>query len=99
MTADWNHGSKKGPAIGLILFVAPGTTRSLFAAQHVSAAFNLFDEHVFDLETVDVFANPARALRERVLVTPTLLAPACGRRIVGDMSDAAILVYFLQSIT
>ncbi len=99
MTVDSDHESRKQPAIRLILFVAPGTTRSLFAARHVSEAFNLFDEHVFELETVDVFADPSRALRERVLVTPTLLAPACGRRIVGDMSDAAILVYFLQSIT
>jgi circadian clock protein KaiB len=84
--------------IRLLLFLAPDTARSQLAARNITRAFQSFDERVFDLEIVDIFAQPARALRERVLVTPTLLAPDLGRRIVGDMSDAALLTYFLQSI-
>jgi circadian clock protein KaiB len=84
--------------IRLVLFLAPDSARSQLAQQNVSAAFRTFGDAAFELETVDVFAEPTRALRERVLVTPTLLAPGCGRRIVGDLSDASLLQYFLHSI-
>jgi circadian clock protein KaiB len=98
MTAPAAGRSVEHAPIQLVLFLAPDTARSQLAAQNVSAAFRAFEDDAFELETVDVFADPARALRERVLVTPTLLATACGRRIVGDLSDPALLLYFLQSI-
>ena len=52
----------------------------------------------FDLEIVNVYDDPDRALRERVLVTPTLLAPDSARRLVGDLSETAQLHYFLHGL-
>lgn len=44
----------------------------------------------YRIDTVDVLAEPLRALRDRVLVTPMLvrLAPEPERRIAGTLADA-----------
>jgi hypothetical protein len=55
-------------------------------------------ERSFALEIVNVYDDPERALLNRVLVTPTLLAPASARRLVGDCSEKLQLHYFLQGL-
>ena len=52
---------------------------------------HLADRH--RIEVIDVLTNPDRALKDRVLLTPTLfiLEPFPMRTIVGDLSEAAIL--------
>jgi hypothetical protein len=52
----------------------------------------------FAFEIVNVFEFPERALNNRVLVTPTLVAPSCGRRLIGDLSEASQRYYFLQAL-
>jgi hypothetical protein len=52
----------------------------------------------FDLEIVDVFADPRRILREGVLVTPTLVAKDLGSRVAGDPSNGSRLDYFFESL-
>ena len=47
---------------------------------------------------MNVFDDPERALAERILVTPTLLAPASAQRIVGDLGEVSQLRYFLQML-
>jgi circadian clock protein KaiB len=46
-----------------------------------------------EIEIVDLFADPGRALADKVLLTPTLsiLAGAKTRRIIGDLSDTSVL--------
>jgi circadian clock protein KaiB len=43
---------------------------------------------------VDVFAQPKRALAERIFMTPTLviLAPGPTRRLVGNLSETTIVL-------
>ncbi len=46
-----------------------------------------------EIEVVDVLQEPARALRERVLVTPTLvkLAPRPEARLIGNLSRTELV--------
>ena len=83
----------------LALFVALRSPSAGAAIGNVRAAFERFPNDAFDLEIIDVFEEPERALRERVLVTPTLIARPSGRRVVGDLSDPKILDVYLQSLT
>jgi circadian clock protein KaiB len=65
---------------------APNSTQALlnlrsFAAHH----FNL----PYRIEVIDVLKNPARALRDGIFLTPTLVRtrPAPQRKIVGSLSE------------
>ena|SRR3954470_24236123 len=51
----------------------------------------------YDLEIVDVLEQPQQAERDRILVTPTLirLAPLPPRRVLGDLSDTARVLWAL----
>jgi circadian clock protein KaiB len=50
------------------------------------------------LEIIDVLKNPEQALQDGVLVTPMLvkLAPPPERRILGNLSDRAMLLAVLE---
>ncbi len=71
------------------LYVAAETANSVQAMANLSA---LCREHLaghHDIEVVDVFREPKRALAEGIRMTPTLivLAPGPVRRIVGTLSQ------------
>lgn len=73
----------------LRLFVAGDAANS---SRAVSNLRSLCQEHQLvqcQIEVVDVFKEPERALAESVFMTPTLikLAPAPVRRIVGSLSQ------------
>jgi circadian clock protein KaiB len=85
-------------AVALYLFVANDGTRSIAAIANIKGALIEMPDRAFALEIVNVFDDPDRALTHRVLVTPTLLAPASARRLVGDLSEATQLRYFLQGL-
>jgi circadian clock protein KaiB len=84
--------------VRLFLFVANDAPRSIVAIANLRCALAELADRAFALEIVNVFDEPDRALAERVLVTPTLLAPACARRLVGDLSEKSLLRYFLQGL-
>jgi circadian clock protein KaiB len=88
------------PANGvqLFLFVANEAPRSIIAIENIKRALTELAELTFLLEIVNVYDDPERALSNRVLVTPTLLAPAAARRLVGDLSEKSQLHYFLQGL-
>jgi circadian clock protein KaiB len=50
------------------------------------------------VELIDVFAEPSRALRDGILVTPTLVrvAPAPLRQIIGDLRDRDAVIAVLD---
>jgi circadian clock protein KaiB len=85
-------------AVVLFLFVANDAPKSIIAIENIQRALAELTDRSFDLEIVNVYDDPDRALSNRVLVTPTLLAPAAARRLVGDLSEKTQLHYFLQGL-
>ena len=71
------------------LYVAGNTPNSTLAFANLTALCraHLPDRH--EIEVVDVFRQPQRALTDGILMTPTLvkLAPSPGQRIVGTLSQ------------
>lgn len=71
------------------LYVAAETQNSVRAIANLSALCRLYllDRH--EIEIVDVFKEPRRALEDHILMTPTLLklAPAPKRKIIGTLKD------------
>jgi circadian clock protein KaiB len=69
---------------------APNSTRAL-EALHAVCRRHLGDE--YDVTVIDVLREPARALADGILVTPTLikLAPGPTRTIIGDLSKADLV--------
>ena len=71
------------------LYVAGGAPNSARAVANLNALcrVHLPDRH--EIEVVDVFREPKRALADGILMTPTLvkLGPLPARRIVGTLSQ------------
>jgi circadian clock protein KaiB len=71
------------------LYVAGDALNSVQAVANLTALCraHLPDRH--EIEVVDVFRDPTRALADGILMTPTLvkLAPSPTRRIVGTLSQ------------
>lgn len=71
------------------LYVADNAANSVEAVANLRA---ICKEHLpsrHKIEIVDVFAQPQRALAERIIMTPTLviLQPGPARRLVGNLSE------------
>ena len=80
-----------GEAVLLRLYVAgqaPNSGRAIANLKAILKA-HLPDRH--RLEVVDVLERPERALKDGILVTPTLLklSPPPSVKIVGDLSETA----------
>ncbi len=71
------------------LYVAGDTSNSTQALANLGALCRSHLEHRHEIEIVDVFREPERALADGVYMTPTLvkLAPPPVRRIVGTLSQ------------
>jgi circadian clock protein KaiB len=86
----------------LRLYVAGSTPNSTRAESNLLAAIKEMDagDGSLELEIVDVFTHPKRALTDGVIVTPTLIAiVANGRKtIMGDLTDGAKLKLLLASL-
>ncbi len=76
------------------LYVAGTSPHSVQALHNLRALCreHLPDRH--DIEIVDVLAAPGRALRDGILVTPTLvkLAPAPAGRLLGNLSHTPTVI-------
>ena len=71
------------------LFVAADTLNSTQAVNNLNALCEMHLAGRHEIEVVDVFKDPKRALAEGIRMTPTLLklAPGPVRRIVGTLAD------------
>jgi circadian clock protein KaiB len=71
------------------LFVAAGTLNSIQAIANLNALCRSRLAGRHEIEVVDVFREPLRALADGIRMTPTLLklAPNPARRIVGTLSQ------------
>jgi circadian clock protein KaiB len=72
----------------LRLYVTGMTPRSTRAVENVRA---ICEEHLagrYDLEVIDIYQQPALAMREQIVAAPTLIKklPLPLRRIIGDLS-------------
>jgi circadian clock protein KaiB len=79
------------------LYIAGDAANSSQAVSNLNAVCR---EHLSDgceIEVVDVFKEPKRALAEGVFMTPTLikLAPGAIRRIVGTLSQTQVVLHTL----
>lgn len=88
---------KRLPLFKFRLYVAGDALNSAQARTNLSA---LCREHLLDrheIEIVDVFREPRRALADSVFMTPTLikLAPAPVQRVVGTLSQVPIVLQAL----
>ena len=79
------------------LYVAGDTRNSAQAVANLSALCNshLPDRH--EIELVDVFREPKRALKDHIFMTPTLIkiAPSPSGRIVGTLSESRLVLQAL----
>jgi circadian clock protein KaiB len=73
----------------LRLYVADGTPNSALAVANLAALCRLHLKGRHEVEIVDVFKEPKRALADGVFMTPTLvvLAPGPVRKVVGSLSQ------------
>jgi len=81
----------------LRLYVADDAPNSLTAIANLRAALAQRPAGPVELEIIDVVDDPARGLRDGILVTPMLvrLAPVPERRILGNLRDRALLLEVL----
>ena len=86
------------PMFKFHLFVAGDTPNSVEALCNLT---RLCDEYLpgrHEIDVVDVFREPARALAEGIFMTPTLirLAPSSVIRIVGTLGNAQAIFQALR---
>lgn len=83
----------RGGVMALRLYVAAGAPNSERALANLDAIREKYLD-VCNIEVIDVFEAPERALADDVLVTPTLLrvSPLPVRRIIGDLSQVERVV-------
>lgn len=81
-------GKRKREVFKFRLFVAGDTPNSALALSNLHALCRTHLPDAFEIEVVDVFREPKRALAEGVFLTPTLirLVPPPVVRIVGTLS-------------
>ena len=80
------------------LYVAGDAQNSLEARANLR---EICDKHLggaCEIEVVDVFLQPARALEDGIFMTPTLvkLSPGVPRTVVGTLSDTVTVLQALE---
>lgn len=83
--------------VALRLFIAGDTPNSAQALGNLNAVCDRSLAGRCDIEIVDVFQDPGRALAEGVFMTPTLvkMSPGPVQRLVGTLADTRALLLAL----
>jgi circadian clock protein KaiB len=85
------------------LYIAGRTPSSLRAQKNLSVAVETIAKRALqpNVEIIDVFAGPKRAISDGIFVTPTLIAQLSNKRMmmVGDLSDTDTLGSILDAAT
>ena len=71
------------------IYVAGATRRAHAAVANLRTLCETSVDDDYELEVIDVLAQPGRAEAERILATPTVirLVPLPRRRVIGDLAD------------
>jgi len=79
------------------LYVAGSAPNSALAIANLESICKRYLKSSYELEIIDVFEEPQRALAEGVVVTPSLskLAPGQVSRVVGNLSDENVVLLAL----
>ncbi|MDM5180192.1 circadian clock KaiB family protein [Massilia sp. DJPM01] len=92
--------SKRTPTFIFRLYVAGEAQNSVLARANLRALCETYLPGQHEIEVLDVFREPKRALEDGIFMTPTLLklAPGSVRRIVGTLSqtEAVLLALGLE---
>jgi circadian clock protein KaiB len=77
------------PMFRFRLFIAADTLNSVQAASNLNALCKAHLPGRHEIEVIDVFKDPKRALADGIRMTPTLvkLAPGPVSRVVGNLTD------------
>lgn len=80
------------------LYVADDALNSAQARANLLALCRMYLSDRYEIDLVDVFKEPQRALADGIFMTPTLirLAPLPVRRIVGTLSQTALVLRALD---
>lgn len=79
------------------LYVAGDAQNSAQAVANITLLCRTHLAGQHEIEIVDVFREPKRALADGILMTPTLvkLEPSPSRRVVGTLSQTSVLLQAL----
>lgn len=79
------------------LYVAGSAPNSARAIANLESICKRYLKSNYELEIVDVFEEPQRALSDGVLVTPSLtkLSPTPASKVVGNLSDENAVLFAL----
>ena len=82
----------------LRLYVAGSSPRSLRAVQNLKRICESELSGRYNLEVVDIYKEPRRAITDQIIAIPTLIkeAPGTLRRIIGDLSQTALVLQGLD---
>lgn len=77
----------------LRLYVAGSGLRSMRAIQNVKRVCENELAGHYSLEVIDIYKEPLRATEDQIVAIPTLVkeAPGLVRRMIGDLSETALL--------
>jgi hypothetical protein len=83
----------------LRLYVAGNAPNSVRAIANARAICREHFDPACVLEIVDLLLQPRRALRDEIIVIPTLLrlSPGPARRVIGNLSDVSQVLAVLES--
>lgn len=94
-------GARPAPATAFRLYIARATPNSVRAEQNLDAALEALRiaGTPFTLEVIDVFVDAKRAIRDGVIVTPTLIIAQghSQHTIVGDLTRSEELAAVLRA--
>jgi len=102
MSLPKTNGSPGGPpatsSLILRLYIAHGARTSIAAVANLKGAVADCQGEAAEVEIIDVYKAPKRALADRILVTPTLLRirPDNVAIMIGDLADRQMLAQFIE---
>jgi circadian clock protein KaiB len=79
------------------LYVAGDAQNSVEAVANLTAICRKYLPDLYNIEVMDVFLEPARAVTDGIFMTPTLVkvAPAPTRTIIGNLSQTGVVLQAL----
>jgi circadian clock protein KaiB len=79
------------------LYIAGDAPHSAQAVANFKVICQKYLQDCHEIEVIDVLKDPLRALKDGVLVTPTLVkvSPAPPTRIIGDLSQTTKVIWAL----